>query len=267
MVADTQAASEFYASRQGAVAARLVRDRLGKLWPEVRGQAVLGVGYAAPYLRLWREQAARCIAVVPPQVGVVRWPARSPSLTCAAAEDALPFPDLSFDRILLVHGLETAENVRRLLREVWRVLKDDGHFLIVAPNRRGMWAHVDSTPFGQGAPYSPGQIGRLLSGALFRVERRDTALYMPPANLRLILRGAHLWERGGRFLAPRLAGVTITEAVKDVYAAIPMGAVPKRRVVLAEAGFTNHHRGGVAQCDAIGSVSRHHGSGSGHETG
>ncbi len=97
-------------------------------------------------------------------------------------ENALPFPGQCIDRILLVHGLENAENARRMLREVWRVLKDDGRLLVVAPNRVGLWAHVESTPFGQGQPYSPGQIGRLLAASLFRVERRDRALYMPPSR-------------------------------------------------------------------------------------
>jgi len=111
-----------------------------------------------------------------------------------------------------------------------------GRLLIVAPNRRGMWALVESTPFGQGQPYSPGQIGRLLAATMFRVERRDSALYMPPANVRLVLRGAPAWERTGRWLAPQLAGVTLTEAVKDLYAAIPLKAAPRRRrLVLAEA--------------------------------
>jgi chromosome segregation protein len=48
------------------------------------------------------------------------------------------------------------------LRESWRVLKDDGRLLIVAPNRSGMWAYWESTPFAHGPPYSFGQIGRLL---------------------------------------------------------------------------------------------------------
>lgn len=235
MATDTHAAGEFYASRRGAVAARLLRDRITLIWPSLPGQNILGLGYAAPYLRLWREEAARCLALTPTQVGATRWPPGAPNLSCTADEDALPFPDLSFDRILLVHGLEAAENGRRLLREVWRVLKDDGRLLVVAPNRRGMWAHVENTPFGQGQPYSPGQIGRLLAAALFRVERRDTALYVPPMNSRLILRGAPVWERAGRWTAPTLAGVTLTEAVKDVYAAMPVKAVLRRRVVLAEA--------------------------------
>jgi SAM-dependent methyltransferase len=242
MAGETHTARDFYATPQGAVAGRVVRDRLAQIWPDLAGQSVLGFGYAAPYLGLWRERAARCVAAVPSQIKARRWPEAGAGLTCTAEEEALPFPDLFFDRILLVHGLEAADHARRLLREIWRVLKDDGRVLVVAPNRRGMWAHVENTPFGQGAPYSPGQIGRLLAASLFRVERRDTALYMPPINLRLVLQGAHLWERFGRVLAPRLAGVTITEAIKDVYAAIPMGATPQRRVVLAGAAYTNCQR-------------------------
>lgn len=235
MATDAHAAAEFYATLRGAVAARLVRERLARFWPSLPGQTVLGIGYAAPYLRLWREEAAHCIVLTPAQVGAARWPAGAPNLSCTAEEDALPFPDLCFDRVLLVHGLEAAESARRMLREVWRVLKDDGALLVVAPNRRGLWAHVESTPFGQGQPYSPGQIGRLLAASMFRVERRDTALYMPPTRLRVVLRSAPMWESGGRALVPRLAGVTITEAVKDVYAAVPVRAVMRRRMVLAEA--------------------------------
>ena len=242
MTTDTQAAGDFYASRQGKLAAHLVRQRLQRLWPGVTGQAVLGLGFPAPYLRLWREPAARCIALTPARFGPARWPPRTPgptaaSLGCTSEEDALPFPDLCFDRILLIHGLEAADNARRLLREVWRVLKDDGRLIVVAPNRRGLWAHVESTPFGQGQPYSPGQIGRLLASAMFHVEHRDTALYMPPLRLPLIFRTAKVVERIGRRLLPQLAGVTVTEAAKDLYAAIPAEALPARRLMPAEAAM------------------------------
>ncbi len=234
MVADAHAAAEFYGTARGAVAARLVRERLSLIWPDMRGLCVLGIGYTAPYLRHWREHAARCIAATPDQIGGARWPAGAPNLSCTVQEDELPFPDLSFDRILLVHGLEAAEHARRMLREVWRVLKDDGRVLIVAPNRAGMWAHLEHTPFGHGQPYSAGQIERLLNSTLFRVEQRDTALFLPPSNLRLILRGARPIERLGRWVAPGFAGVTVTEAVKDLYAAMPVSAKPSRRLVLAE---------------------------------
>jgi SAM-dependent methyltransferase len=235
MAADAHAAADFYSTARGAVTARLLRERLTTMWPDPRGDSILGIGYTAPYLRLWRETAGRCIALTPAQMGATRWPAGAPGLSCTAEEDTLPFPDLIFDRVLVVHGLEAAENARRLLREAWRVLKDDGRLLVVAPNRSGMWAYWESTPFGHGQPYSTGQLGRLLAAALFRVERRDLALWMPPMRQRLVLRAAPLFERAGRRLMPGLAGVTITEAVKDVYAAMPVKRVPRRRLVLTEA--------------------------------
>ncbi len=235
MAADAHAAADFYGTTRGAVAARLLRERLLALWPDLTGQSVLGVGFAAPYLRLWRPQAARCIAVTPAQMGVTRWPLGQPCLACTAEEDLLPFHDLTFDRVLLVHGLEAAENARRLLREIWRVLKDDGRLLVVAPNRTGMWAYSERTPFGHGQPYSFGQLGRLLAASLYRVERRDTVLWVPPVERRLVLRSAELFERSGRRLMPGMAGLIVTEAVKDVYAALPVKPSPRRRLVLAEA--------------------------------
>jgi SAM-dependent methyltransferase len=232
MASDAQTAADFYATPRGAMVARLLRERLGTLWPSLGGLSVLGLGYAAPYLRLWREQAQRCIALTPAQGMAVRWPAGLPNLSCAGQEDALPFPDLCFDRILLMHGLEAAENARRLLREVWRVLKDDGRLLVVAPNRRGLWAYVESTPFGHGQPYSAGQIGRLLAASMFRVERRDAALFVPPVRLR----SARLFEHGARHVLPlAMAGLTLTEAVKDMYAAVPIQTKPQHRITLAEA--------------------------------
>ena len=234
MATDIQAAAEFYATAQGAVALRLVRERLSLMWPDLTGQSVLGLGYAAPYLRAWRDQAARCISAMP-SATAAKWPGDGPNLACAVQEDSLPFAGLSLDRIVLVHGLENAENARRLLREAWRVLKDDGRLLVVAPNRAGPWAHVENTPFGQGQPYSPGQVSRLLAASLFRVERRDRALYVPPSSRRFVLRSARLFEQAGRQMAPHLAGVTITEAVKDVFAALPLGEPARRRLVLSGA--------------------------------
>lgn len=235
MAADVSMVAEFYASARGAVVARLLRERLAVLWPDLSGLRVLGLGYAVPYLRLWRVTASRCVALVPSQLGIARWPAGAPNLSCTAEEDALPFADLSFDRVLLVHGIEAAENIRSLLREIWRVLRDDGRIIVIAPNRLGLWAHFENTPFGQGEPYSPDQIGRLLAANLFRIERREVALFLPPLRWRFLLRSGPLIERAGRRLAPRFAGVTLSEAVKDAYAAIPLAEQKHRRFVLGPA--------------------------------
>ena len=213
-------AAAFYATPRGATASTILRDRMAAFWPDLSGMAVLGLGYAEPYLTLWRDTAYRCISASPA--------ARAPvpgGHACLVEEDRLPFPDLSFDRILLIHGVDEATDAHRLLREVWRVLKDDGRLLVAAPNRLGMWAHVEATPFGQGHPYSGQQITRLLAAAMFRAERRDAALFVPPVNIGFLLRTWPVWEQAGHALARDLAGVILMEAVKDTYAAIPVADV------------------------------------------
>jgi SAM-dependent methyltransferase len=229
---------DFYQSPTGRVAARLLRARLQELWPDLTGRQVLGLGHATPYLRLWREHAERVLAATPVEQGAQHWPRGALNLNALVDETELPFPDFCFDNVLLVHGLETAENGRRLLREVWRVLKEDGRLLVVVPNRRGVWAHSDTTPFGQGRPYSAGQISRLLERTMFTVERREVALFVPPFRTKLLLRGAGVWERAGRALAPRFAGVAIVEARKEMFGAVPAGAVSvKGRRVLVPAAM------------------------------
>jgi SAM-dependent methyltransferase len=238
MTTEVHALAAFYASRGGDTAARLVAARLAALWPSLPGQSVLGLGWAAPYLGLWQREAQRCIALVPghmPGAQTLR-PEEIRCPTLLAEEEHLPFADDSFDRVLLVHGLEGAENARRLLRQVWRVLRDDGRLMLVVPNRVGMWAHLDRTPFGHGQPYSRGQIERLLARHLFRAERKDAALFVPPYALSRLRPAAPVLERCGRVLCPRLAGVFIVEAAKDLFAAMPAGAVAARRQVLAPAG-------------------------------
>jgi SAM-dependent methyltransferase len=227
----------FYQSACGAMAVRLLGRRMAEIWPDLSGQSLLGLGYAVPYLKLWsrqagREHGGRSIAALPEHVGLRRWPRNHPSLTVSVIDDVLPFPDLTFDRILLVHELESTDNSRRLLRELWRVLKDDGRLLVVVPNRTGGWTHSERTPFGQGRPFSSGQLGRVLSDACFRVERRENALFLPPTSARFLLRTAEMWERVGRRLVPQLAGVLLAEAVKDAYAPIPRQAT--RRLVVME---------------------------------
>lgn len=233
MAANPPSTTDFYATARGVVARSLVLERLVQLWPDVSGQVVMGLGHAAPYLQAWHGRSDRCLSGC---VGAVSaWPGNGLSLSCAVMPASLPFSDLSLDRVLVVHGLDDPDSARRMLREVWRVLKDDGRLLVVAPNRAGLWAHVEGRPFGQGQPCSAGQVSRLLTGSLFRVERRDGVLYVPPSRHRLVLRNARVLERAGRRLVPHLAGLTITEAVKDVYAALPLAATMRRRLVVSEA--------------------------------
>ena len=97
------------------------------------------------------------------------------------------------------------------------------------PNRRGIWARVDSTPFGHGQPYSAGQLSRLLRDNLFTPTATAPALFAPPLASRALPISARAWERAGRRWFERFAGVVLVEASKTLY--VPGAA--RRRSLLA----------------------------------
>jgi SAM-dependent methyltransferase len=211
----------FYAQHLGVVARRFIGNGIRARWTDTRGMRVLGIGYATPYLGLFREEAERCLALMPAPQGVVRWPSARPSLAALVEEDELPLTDSAVDRVLLVHALEMSTDPGELLREAWRVLAAGGRLLAVVPNRRGVWARMDTTPFGHGRPYSRSQITQLLRDTWFTPTGWGEALYVPPISRVLFLRSAIAWERTGATLSAPFAGVHIVEATKQVYRAIP----------------------------------------------
>ncbi len=211
----------FYAQRLGVVARRFIGRGIREHWQDTTSLRVLGIGYATPYLGLFREEAERCLALMPAPQGVVRWPSSKPALAALVEEDDLPLTDAAVDRVLLVHALENSVDPVGLLREVWRVLAGGGRLLAVVPNRRGLWARMDTTPFGQGRPYSRPQLTHLLRETWFTPTGWGEALYVPPIARNWFLRSAVAWERTGATISAPFAGVHIVEATKQVYRAIP----------------------------------------------
>lgn len=220
---------DFYQSDLGQVARRMIRRQIRLLWPDLHGLSVLGLGFATPYLRTLQEDSERVVAVMPAGSGVLAWPPGERSLVCLAEEDELPLPDRSVDRVLLIHALESTEHVRSTLREIWRVLADGGKLLVVAPNRRGIWAQLDRTPFGQGRPYTPKQLNQLLRDTMFTPESSGTALFVPPFRSRFVLRSALAWENLGRRWFPTFAGVVMVQASKQIYGGSRVEAKAKAR--------------------------------------
>src|SRR5690606_11188998 len=229
MRSDVVDLAEFYRSPLGRVAQRMVRRRIRAMWPDVSGMTVLGLGYATPILRPFLEEAARVIALMPARQGVVRWPQQEPNLVALGDEAELPFADLSVDLVLLVHSVESTEQLRPLMREVWRILAANGRAAIVAPNRRGLWARIERTPFAYGTPYSASQLRDLLRSAMFMPTASEPALFVPPTRSRMLLSSAEAWERIGSRWLPLFGGVVIVEATKQIYAAATPHAATLRR--------------------------------------
>jgi SAM-dependent methyltransferase len=213
---DVEELNRFYGDPLGKMARRFVRRRVRALWPDVHGLDILGLGYATPYLKPLKDQAARVIAMMPAGQGGERWPCGERNLTALVEETGLPLADCAMDRVLLVHELENSEAARAMLREIWRVLTPEGRLLAVVPSRRGMWSGIERTPFGHGRPFSERQLRRMLSDCLFNPVNTDKALFMPPFAFRFLITSAGAWERTGRQLWPHFPGVLLMEASKDV---------------------------------------------------
>jgi SAM-dependent methyltransferase len=227
---------QFYASDLGRAARAMVTRKVIEAWGDAHGQDVLGLGYATPFLSALQDKARRVVAAMPAQQGVEVWPGGGRNLATLVGEDALPFPNAMFDRILVVHAIEESPDATALLREVWRVLSPSGRVIVAVASRNGPWANVEKTPFGHGRPYSRGQLAELLRDAELEPSGWTRALYVPPVAW--MARWAEGFEQVGSRLWPGISGLVLMEAVKQTFAVKPRPVRARRlavRPVLAPA--------------------------------
>lgn len=228
----------YYRTQLGRVAQKAIRDRVVELWPETKAQTVAGYGFAVPLLRPYLAEARRVIGLMPGPQGVMPWPAGLPNVSVLCEETQWPLETGMVDRLVVLHGLETSDQPGALLAECWRVLGPGGRALFIVPNRTGLWARTDATPFGYGRPYSMRQLDLLLRQHSFTTERYQTALFAPPSERRFWLRTAHVWEKTGRKVGRFLSGgVLMIEVSKQIHAPQRPGlrAVVKKPLKVLEA--------------------------------
>ncbi len=219
----------FYHGHLGQSARRIILRRIKLIWPDLSNLRLLGLGYATPYLYPYKTEAERVLALMPAQQGIIHWPHEGPGRVGLTDESDLPLADSSIDRVLWVHGMEHSYEVDLVLKEIWRVLTSTGKLLVIVPNRRGMWARLEKTPFGHGHPYSDRQLERVLRDNMFSPGTKSGALYMPPSNMRLNMRLAEATEKIGSRWWESFSGVRLIEAEKQVYALSGPLKVKQRR--------------------------------------
>jgi len=228
----------YYRTQLGRVAQKAIRDKVVGLWPEAKAQTVAGFGFAVPLLRPFLPGARRVIGLMPGPQGVMPWPAGMANISVLCEETQWPLETGMVDRLIVLHGLETSDQPDALLQECWRVLGPGGRALFIVPNRSGLWARRDGTPFGFGRPYSMRQLDAQLREHNFTPERPQTALFVPPSERRFWLRTAPMWERAGLRVSSILSGgVLMLEVSKQVHAPQRPGlkAVVKKPLKVLEA--------------------------------
>lgn len=219
----------FYHSPRGETAEAMIWRRISVLWPDMSGQDVLGLGFAAPILDRFGDAPRRSVAFMPGAQGAIIWPGGgAASRTALGDECRLPFPDSLFDRVVLMHALEEVESIPAFLREVWRVTAPQGRVALIVPNRSGLWARGDATPFGHGRPFSKSQLQGVLADSAFEPAAWSRALYAPPLTWCCGPSRGEFWEALGEKLYARLSGLILVEAVKRVAALTPRAAGAQR---------------------------------------
>ncbi|MBU6235770.1 MAG: methyltransferase domain-containing protein [Alphaproteobacteria bacterium] len=217
---------EYYLTPQGNAVAAMLMRRIRAWWPtaEIKGEIMFGAGYTLPYLNAINGPR-KTFAVLSGQMGAVVWPVGGPQRCVLAERGHWPIPAASVDYIVMVHDLEYAEDPAAALEEAWRVLRPEGKLMLVVPNRTGLWARAEKTPFGHGRPFTHTQLHTLLRDGNFALERMTGALLAPPIQHRMWAeKVAPVLE----YLAPfcsALCGVTVAEASKRLYA--PIKGKPK----------------------------------------
>ena len=206
---------DFYQTRFGRRVSSLIRRHLCTFFGSGSSLSTACLGYGFPFV----DETMTLLAFMPARRGAIVWPSASSVRGCLTEPDVLPLPDVQLDRLLLVHALEFEHDPGRVLDECWRVLDGAGRLMVVVPNRGGLWARAERSPFGHGRPFSGRQLCRLLKIHGFEPRRTYRAVFIPPLAGQFFQRFTPAIERIGARLWPALGGVLLVEADKILYAA------------------------------------------------
>lgn len=245
MSIDIIALDAFYQTPLGKLAAEDLRQATQSLWPAPSRGPIAIIGYGLPLAGLWTRQAGKAefrslspmiFHLMPARQGVCHWSPQGRNLTALIEEEALPFPDQCFERLIVLHGLEHGHQQDALMDEIWRCLSAEGQLMLIVPGRRGLWARTESTPFGHGHPYSRLQLHNLLAKHGFTPLAEQRALYYPPwpPDSWLIRGFAKSMASLLHQFTPRLGGAILLTAKKFYAIPRPLKVKKSQRLALVK---------------------------------
>ena len=82
----------YYRSALGRAVQKVVRGKTRELWPDAKGQTVVGFGFAVPLLRPFLDEARRVIALMPAPQGVMAWPPGAANVSVLSPDTLWPLP-------------------------------------------------------------------------------------------------------------------------------------------------------------------------------
>ena len=227
----------FYATPTGLVAARLLRERLRAFWPSL----------ARPVRARPRLRQPLSPAVARGGGALRRAGAAAPAALALAAQGAQPHRRRRGGRAALPRPLLRPHPPRPRAGNRRERPPPAARSLARAEGRRQAAGGGAEPPQPLGAtgthalrPRPALLAGPARSGCSGGRCSASSGAATPsscrPSTRRLLLRGAEGWERVGPRLFPRFAGLTLVEAEKDMFAALPVPAARGGGAAAAAAG-------------------------------
>lgn len=179
MAIDVLFLRDFYHTPLGQRTAQDVLRGLGAMDAPLGGRT-LCLGYGLPLFSAFPEAKTTVLWAMPARQGVMPWPENDNNRAVLVQEDRLPFVHDAFDTILAVHSLEFSQDPEAFLQEMLRISARGARILLIVPNRLGLWAHRDQTPFGYGHPYSVFQLTDLLRRCSLKMVQKVPLLSFFP---------------------------------------------------------------------------------------
>jgi SAM-dependent methyltransferase len=133
----------------------------------------------------------------------------------------LPFPDNTFDLVLLPHSIEFSDEPHQILREVYRCVRPEGQVLLAGFNPFSLFGFRryfgrEQTPPWTGSFVSLYRLKDWLSLLGFEVTGGRLDCYAPPFVQEKWLQRSGVWEKAGDRWWPIAGGVYFLRATKRV---------------------------------------------------
>jgi SAM-dependent methyltransferase len=201
--------------------ARVVEEALDGIFGEECLQLGLW-GENRTFMRFMRTQ--RCSLIGETELGK----------PCAVAEfHRLPVASDSIDAVLLPHTLDYSDRPHEVLREVDRVLRANGHLVILGLKPAGLWGLRRLVP-GAGMPpgadhlISERRLKDWLKLLDMRIQGNQRYFFRWPLPRRRV-KSSQKWELRGQALWPELAACYMLTAQKRVSAMTPVRPLWRRK--------------------------------------
>lgn len=175
-----------------------------------------------------QQQALLKASVMPYQVLLTPLPTKNTTLRSVECEyNELPIAAGSVDLVLVPHTLEHIENPRQLLSEACRIVKPEGHIIIMGFNPMSLWGFKKFLTRSKAAPWSgtffpTSTVKKWLGLADFELVKQEHILFRPPVKRHGLFRKLKFLEWLGRKCYRPFGGVYVLVAKAKTISLTPI---------------------------------------------